>query len=294
MTRLTLTARQPFNFLSVVNSHGWGQLAPFRFDPETETLSYVYRFANGRVDELRLNAAPSGVEVGVKGRHSKAELGELRQAVTWMAGLDQDFGPFYAACRGEPKLARARTLARGRLLRCPTLFEDALKTLFTTNTLWAGTKNMSAKLTAAYGTPLEADPAQRAFPTPAQIAASSPAAIQETVRAGYRAPAVHQLAVRVASGELDLEAFKTSSLPTPKLRKELMKLNGFGPYAAANLLMLLGRHDFIPIDSLALSAVSVEWYRGRPVTAKHVERRFRKWGEHRGLAFWFWDWQADQ
>ena len=38
MMNLTLTARPPFNFLSVVNSHGWIQLAPFRFDENREML----------------------------------------------------------------------------------------------------------------------------------------------------------------------------------------------------------------------------------------------------------------
>ena len=111
---------------------------------------------------------------------------------------------------------------------------------------------------------------------------------------GYRAPAIHQLAVRVASGQLDLESLKGSDMPTLELRKELMRISGVGPYAAANLLMILGRHDFIPIDSSALAAVSYEWYKGGPVTAKEVEKKFAKWGEFKGLAFWFWDWKIDQ
>ncbi len=84
---------------------------------------------------------------------------------------------------------------------------------------------------------------------------------------------------------------KRSTLPTLELRKELLKINGVGPYAAANLLMILGRHDFIPIDSYALKMVSHEWYKGKPITAKEVEKRFEKWGEFKGLAYWFWDWK---
>jgi 3-methyladenine DNA glycosylase/8-oxoguanine DNA glycosylase len=104
----------------------------------------------------------------------------------------------------------------------------------------------------------------KSFPTPEAIAASNPEYIKEKIRVGYRAPAIHDLAVRVASGKYDLEALKTSALSTLELRKELMMLKGVGPYAAANLLMLLGRHDFIPIDSSALTVVSHEWYRGKP------------------------------
>jgi len=213
-----------------------------------------------------------------------------------MFGLDMDFSHFYAASRGEPKLMRVKKRALGRVLRSPTLFEDVVKTILTTNTLWTATRNMTRKLVDTYGSALsgaggEAPNRKRAFPSPESIAASSPEVLKEAVRVGYRAPAIHQLAVRVASGQLDLESLKSSTLPTLELRMVLMTINGVGPYAAANLLMILGRHDFIPIDSYALKMVSHEWYRGKPVTAKDVEKRFEKWGEFKGLAFWFWDWK---
>jgi 3-methyladenine DNA glycosylase/8-oxoguanine DNA glycosylase len=168
-----------------------------------------------------------------------------------------------------------------------------VKTILTTNTLWASTKNMTQKLTASFGSLLP-DTDKKAFPTPESIAASNSDFIKENIRVGYRAPALHQLAVRVASRELDLESLKTSSLPTLELRKELLKINGVGPYAAANLLLILGRSDFIPIDSWALKLVSHEWYKGKPITAREVEKRFEKWGEFKGLAFWFWDWKYNE
>jgi 3-methyladenine DNA glycosylase/8-oxoguanine DNA glycosylase len=131
----------------------------------------------------------------------------------------------------------------------------------------------------------------KAFPTPEAIAASSPDVLKEKIRVGYRAPAIYNLAVQVASGTFDLESLKTSELPTLELRKQLLTISGVGSYAAANLLLILGRSDFIPIDSWALKLVSHEWYRGIPITPKEVEKRFEKWGEFKGLAFWFWDWK---
>ncbi len=313
MSTLRLSARPPFNFLSAVNSHGWVQLAPMRFDEAGQALFYVDRLSNGRVHEYRIYAALGGVNVETTEKLDKSEQNEVREKVTWMLGLDMDFSAFYKAARKEPKLRAARKLARGRVLRSPTFFEDVLKTILTTNTLWAATKRMNLNLIAALGdasTSLTVRAAStggtpvrdgstgplpgtdlKAFPTPGRIAASGLEVLRETVRVGYRASAVHELAARVASGELDLESFKTSPLPTSELREELMKIKGVGPYAAANLLMILGRHDFIPIDSWALKIVSHEWYRGKPVTPKQVERRFAKWGEFKGLAFWFWDWK---
>jgi 3-methyladenine DNA glycosylase/8-oxoguanine DNA glycosylase len=286
---LNLSARPPFNFLSVVNSHGWIQLAPFRFDEARRALFYADHLANGRLVEYRISEAAKGIKVEAAGSFSRAERNEIGEKVTWMFGLDQDFTAFYGAARGEPKLDKTQKLARGRVLRSPTFFEDVLKTILTTNTLWAATRRMNLNLIATYGLPL-ADTDLKTFPLPDRIAESSSQVLREAVRVGYRAPAIHELAVQVVSGQLDIEAFKTSALPTLELRKELLKIRGVGPYAAANLLMILGRSDFIPVDSYAMKMVSHEWYRGNPVTPKQVEKKFKKWGEFKGLAFWFWDW----
>ena len=88
-------------------------------------------------------------------------------------------------------------------------------------------------------------------------------------------------------GALDLAL----ELPDDELAAILLSLPGVGPYAAANLLLILGRGDFIPVDSWALKLVSHEWYDGPPVTPRQVEEAFEAWGEFKGLAFWFWDWK---
>ena len=310
--KFTLPARKPFNFLSVINSHGWRQLAPFSYDENSNTLCYILQLANGRVIELRLHDGGEGVLVETE-KLDRSERQEAADKAAWMFGLDMDFSPFYNASRLEPKLRGAKKRALGRVLRSPTLFEDVIKTILTTNTLWAATRNMTLRLVNEFGEYLSsagraarndsegrtlvpgasAGAETKAFPTPEVIAASTPDEIKEYIRVGYRAPAIHELAVRVASGQFELESLKTSDLPTLELRKELLTINSVGPYAAANLLMILGRHDFIPIDSYALKLVSHEWYGGEPVTAKEIEKRFEKWGEFKGLAFWFWDWKYD-
>jgi len=287
-----LSARKPFRFLSVVKSHGWVQMAPFIFDEETTTLTYVDRLSNGRVLEYQILETTEGVKVKTE-KLTKAEQAEVAEHVTWILGLDMDFSAFYAAAQREPKLVQAEKMARGRMLRSPTLFEDVVKTILTTNTLWAATKRMNLNLIERLGPALDSDLEKRAFPNPAEIAASSPEVLKEAVRVGYRAPSIHELAVRVASGELDLESLKTSDLPTLELRKELLDIKGVGPYAAANLLMILGRSDFIPVDSWAIKLVSHEWYDGEPVTPKQVESHFEAWGEFKGLAYWFWDWKYE-
>lgn len=284
-----LPAYPPFNYMSVVDSHGWRQLAPYNFDETTSTLSYTDQLGTGRVVEYRFSQAEEGLRLETPPLTAR-EQREAREKAAWMFGLDMDFSRFYAAARREPRLRHARRQARGRVLRSPTLFEDVVKTILTTNTLWSATKRMNLNLINRFGAPA-AHGGTRAFPTPEAIAAGSPEILRETVRVGYRAPALHELAARAASGALDLETLKTSSLPTLELRRELMQIKGVGPYAAANLLLILGRSDFIPVDSWALKLVSHEWYEGAPIGPKEVEKAFESWGEYKGLAFWFWDWK---
>jgi len=133
------------------------------------------------------------------------------------------------------------------------------KTILTTNTTWAQTTAMAARLVGVLGTPLPEDPALRSFPAPDVVAANE-AALIANVRLGYRSAYVLSLARSIASGALDLEALRVSLLPTPDLRRELLRLPGVGPYAAATLLMILQRYDELAIDT-ALRA--------------HVRRKYR-------------------
>jgi 3-methyladenine DNA glycosylase/8-oxoguanine DNA glycosylase len=289
---LHLSARPPFSFAAVADSHGWRQLAPF--GGERDALTYVLRLRAGRVIELHLagagDQADRGVRILADGEFTAAAQAEIAAAVAWMCGLDQDLSAFYAAAAGEPKLAQAAAAGRGRILRSPTLFEDVIKTILTTNTTWGSTKRMAANIVGLFGEPLPTEPSRRAFPEPAQIAESDEHTLRNVARLGYRAPYVLDLAQRVAAGTLDLEALRTADLPTPELRKRLLALKGVGPYAVANLLMLLGRYDAIPIDSWALHQVSREWHGGAAIGPAEVEAAFARWGAWKGLAYWFWQW----
>ena len=287
---LTLSAHPPFSLPAVVRSHGWIQMPPFAQDESGGGFTYVGRLASGRVLAWRVDQAPGGVRVEVDGSLSDAEAAEIAGQVTWMLGLNQDLSGFYALARQEPKLAHVEAKAQGRILRSPTLFEDVVKTILTTNTAWGGTLRMAAALVSHLGDPLPVDLSRHAFPTPERLAASDETTLRSAAKLGYRAPYVLGLARAVASGDLDLELLKTTDLPTPELRKRLLSLKGVGDYAAANLLMLLGRYDYLPVDSWALKMVSHEWHNGEPVGRAEVEAAFDRWDAWRGLAYWFWDW----
>ena len=287
---LTLPTRPPFSLASVVRSHGWVQMAPYTIDDTSGGFDYIDHLPTGRVLRYQVRPDPDGVSVEIDDALTPAEQDEVISRLTWMMGLDQDFSEFYSLAEREPKLRNAAARAQGRILRSPTLFEDVIKTILTTNTLWAATIRMDRNLVSQFGAPLPGDTSQQAFPTAQQLAHTDEASLRAQTRLGYRAPYVLELARSVADGSLDLEALKDSGLGTPDLRKRLLSIKGIGDYAAANLLMLLGHYDYLPVDTWAVKVVSYEWFDGQPVGRKEVEAAFEQWGAYKGLAYWLWDW----
>lgn len=287
---IILPAHPPFSLPTVARSHGWVQLAPYTIDESSGGFDYIDQLPTGRVVRYQVREAPSGVQVAVDPDLDLAEEQQARTRLAWMLGLEQDFSEFYALAKAEPKLQKAAALAQGRILRSPTLFEDVLKTILTTNTLWAATIRMDRNLVVQFGEPLPTASSLYAFPTPERLAETDETTLRQQTRLGYRAPYVLGLAQTVALGSVDLEALKDPGMSTAELRKALLAIKGIGPYAAANLLMLLGHYDDLPVDSWALKVVSYEWYDGQPIGRKEVETAFEKWDAYKGLAYWMWDW----
>jgi 3-methyladenine DNA glycosylase/8-oxoguanine DNA glycosylase len=285
-----ITAKPPFDFQGVVESHGWASLAPFSMQESSGKLQYAAHLEGDLVVEIHMSDAFEGVLVETEPLGSGQEA-QIEAMVAWMLGTDQEFEAFYDLARDHPKLAQACKQGKGRFLRSASLFEDTVKTILTTNTSWAGTIRMVESLVRQYGEPLPQDPGKQAFPTPARLAAVEAAELAESARLGYRTPYVLELAWDVAEGKRDLERLKRSELPTNEIRQQLLSIKGVGAYSAASLLMLLGRYDFIPIDSWAYKLVSHEWYDGDPVGSEEVKNAFESWGPWKGLAYWFWDWE---
>src|SRR5205823_1795184 len=115
----------------------------------------------------------------------------LADAARHMLRLDADLSAFYEVARADPDLSWTVT-GSGRMLRSPTVFEDVLKTICTTNCAWSATVRMVGALVSNLG--VEAPDGRRAFPTPEAMAEASEAFYKKTVRAGYRGPYLRSLA----------------------------------------------------------------------------------------------------
>lgn len=292
-THCTLTAPPPFDFVSAATSHGWRDLAPTVWDGEQHMLQRVERLAGGRVVllEIRGSGTPATPALDVTIHHaaplSDAEQQEIQTAVGHMFRLDEDFSAFYVLCEEYGAPWTQLTVGKGRLLRSPTLFEDVVKTICTTNTTWSNTLRMVAALVAALGEPCEVDSSRRAFPTPAAIAAAPLEIFTREVRMGYRGEYIRLLGERVVSGTLDLEPLRDASRPAREVKRDLLAIKGVGPYAAHTLLMLLGRYGELAIDSELRTFMRRKYFDGRPPTDAEIRACYERWGAWKYLAAWF-------
>jgi len=184
------------------------------------------------------------------------------------------------------------------MLRSPTVFEDVIKTVCTTNCAWGATVRMVDALVSHLGDPAVGGdgPLTNAFPTPASMAEAPESFYREIVRAGYRGAYLIALSRSVAEGSLDIESFSSATiaaLPDEDLEAALLALPGVGPYAAAHIMMTLGRHSRLILDSWTRPKYARLLGRKQPVSDRQIERRFRPYGEYAGLAFWLYvtrDW----
>ena len=210
MTTLTLHPPPDFRFAPTVNSHGWRDLAPFRYDEAAGTLHYPLALGGGRIAALDIGRDGDAVRVTTPAALNDAEAEAVRAAVSRMLSFDHDLAPFYALCRAAPRYAWIERAGAGRMLVSPTVWEDLVKTLLTTNTTWRMTRSMVERVVTLSG--------DGTFPTPAQISAFTPAALDAQVRAGYRSAYLHTLATGIAAGAFDAEALRD-----PAFRAQLVE-----------------------------------------------------------------------
>jgi N-glycosylase/DNA lyase len=279
---------EPVDLWRTLASHGLAELPPNALDEEARTLETTLPLPGGRARTIRISAGRPGFAL-VEGRDIGArDAVLLAETVRHMLRLDADLSPFYDAAREDAELSWILA-GSGRMLRSPTVFEDVVKTICTTNCAWSATVRMVGALVSELG--IEAPDGRHAFPAPEAMAKVPKTFYKNAVRAGYRGPYLRKLAGDVAAGRLDLEALNDPALPDDEVAARLLALPGCGPYATAHMMMLLGRYSRLILDSWTRPKYAR--LRGRKASDTTIERRFRRYRDYAGLAFWLYltrDW----
>jgi 3-methyladenine DNA glycosylase/8-oxoguanine DNA glycosylase len=293
--RLAGPRGEPVDLWRTIVSHGVADLPPGRVDEEGRLYETTVPVAGARPRTIVIRArGRRRAIIEAHGPRLSASGGrKVIAVVRRMLNLDEDLSAFYDVAVGDPELSWAAAGA-GRMLRSATVFEDVVKTICTTNVAWSATVRMTRALVDNIGEE-SAGGHGRAFPTPAAMGAAPERFYRDVVRAGYRGAYLRSLATGVADGSIELESLRDLSsdeLADDEVERRLIALPGVGPYAAAHVMMLLGRHSRLILDSWTRPKYA-RLNGGRRAADRTIVRRFRGYGSHAGLAFWLYltrDW----
>ena len=292
--------REPVDLWRTLVSHGFAALPPLVLDEQTRTLELTLALDDGRARTVLVRAGKRGhAALSVAGRKpSAATTEQLVAAVAHVLRLDEDLSAFYDLVDGDPDLGWAAAGA-GRMLRSPTVFEDVVKTISTTNCAWSATERMVGALVEHLGAADDAT-GRHALPAAEAMAGADETFYREVVRAGYRGAYLRSLAASVADGDVELEGLAASASPDLSdevVAERLLALPGVGPYAAAHVMMLLGRYSRLILDSWTRPKYARLTNARKPPTDRTIERRFRRYRGYAGLAFWLYltrDWVGEE
>lgn len=297
-------------------SYGYFLLAPNAWDPQTQTLWRVLTLEStivrskaravlvgvsqflARRPNARRGRTCRGVPLKVvcRPRISRAQRHVVLAQLTRMLRLDESAMTIAAF---HSRDTRFRKGGQGRLIRSPTLFEDVVKTITSCNVQWPGTIAMNRQLCDCVGP--RVSKAVRVpglsvvagFPTARQLANARPAMLRSRCRVGYRDERIVAVAklfcTPPSKGGIDQSVLQSNTTPDDVLLATLLTLPGIGPYAAANIMQLLGRYHNVPLDSESLKhGREVLGFRGsKSSVLRQVKEHFAPFKEHAFRSYWF-------
>eukprot|EP01134_Creolimax_fragrantissima_P001459 CFRG1459T1 len=289
-----------------------------------------------------------GVEFSVL---NEAELKQVQAQVVRMLRLNEDMSGFHAV---HPE---AKSRGFGRMYRSPTVWEDCVKTITSSNMKWAGTVKMNALMCMHYGK-------KGSFPVPSEFPLD-PEELKVKCKVGYRAQRIIELAqlfqsppapstlptftytvngVTVQSPSKPKRSSIASKTDNNDMTKEEKKvrtalarahkkkhqqldnlskvmtmlladdptvvvpdsqdafllvksLNGFGDFAASNVMQLLGYYNHVPADSETVRLfrehhikelrVNTQGTKNYDNLFAHVRAHYNKYDPYQFLFYWF-------
>lgn len=291
MPTLSITPPTDYLLKRDVCSYGYFILRPNHWDTDSHTLTRTLDIDRAPLNIAITQPADSpGARLSVRtDRTLTNDQRKLARAqITRMlhitgAGSTESIRAFH---KTDP---RFRQSGRGRLFRSPTLFEDIIKTVTSCNVAWPSTITMNRRLCEVINP---------AFPRPTQLARRKPHTLRARCRVGYRDQRIVDLA-KLANQRTSIihpsneHNLTDPAVPDEHVLKQLVTLPGIGPYAAANILQLLGRYEHLPVDTEThRHAKTVLGYTGTTSQLnKQIDAHYQPFGTHRFRSYWFelWD-----
>jgi len=265
----------PVEFRSILLSHGWHSLEPFRVDLSSPRIAIPFDlpFGRGIVDirtekDLCLMSVVSG------------DLNSCRHVASSVLSLNRNVSELRSQATG--KWRWLSELNMGRFLRFPSLFEDCCKALFATNTQFTRTVTMSAAATS-FGDDVGG---MKAFPSPERLLGLRDAEIRANIGCGFRTRYLRALCERaVAKADVYLcDGWR--KMTARELRSELSGLLGFGPSSVDYVLRIYIQNNRYHFDSWVISRCCKMFGVGANDVDPFVRSRYQRFGDWGGTVMW--------
>lgn len=278
-SRASFKCPEFYDLRMTCHTHGWKNLAPFSWDSSEGEIRFSVSI-DGQPIDIKASQARAIIKATLISNHklSVKQNEELTAIIKRCLSLEVDTSDLLKiADKIGPQYVPLIERGAGRLLRSPTLWEDAAKTLFTTNCSWTLTKkicNYACSKNLSEPTPLGFFP----FPLAERIAKYSSNEIREFLPIGYRSRFLKLLAKKFAEDPTynQLE----NKIYDYKVADNIVRhIKGFADYATAHLLLLAGYYNEVPIDTVVTSYLKKNHRVRKPKS--FIDRQYRKWGKYK-------------
>jgi 3-methyladenine DNA glycosylase/8-oxoguanine DNA glycosylase len=265
----------------VLHSHGWINLAPAEL--VDRGFRYSLEVVGGCSATVTVIQKDKVFQVQSDRTLSPRRNHSLTLILNHMLSLDFPLDEFVCLCRArnERVLLKLAKCGWGRMFRSPTYWEDAVKTLCTTNASWGYTQQMCQRLCNELGVPTPSG--LKTFPSPSSVLDAGEAFLKGKVGIGYRSKSLLLLAQRALSGNVPWLLDPSLLVRSSDAETEITSWHGFGKYATRHLLVLMGFHDYLPVDREVGLHLGVR--KAGEQTKDLDANHFEDWGKFRFTAY---------
>ncbi|MBL4590968.1 MAG: hypothetical protein JKY96_03305 [Phycisphaerales bacterium] len=290
-SRLKIQTPSDFNLARDVCSYGYFLLAPNRWDVESQSFSRVLELIDGP-SSCAMDQQPDGsVRAKFDRRLSREEQFIARKQIIRMFSLDVDTKTIRAFHKVDPRWEKS---GRGRVFRSPDVFEDVIKTVTSCNVTWPSTINMNRRLCQVCGRKSESG--FRGFPSAKKLARTRLGTLRGRCRVGYRDQRIIDLAKLFTKGAVNPAWLEDPNNSDDDVFAFLLTLPGIGPYAAGNIMQLLGRYSRLALDteSLRHGKAVLKMTGTDNAIMKQLASHYDQFGDHKFRSYWFELWEFYQ
>jgi hypothetical protein len=264
----------------ILNIHGWSFLYPAIIN--NNSLTYSTLLHSEIPITFTIREGHNRIIIDYDCLLSEMHLTLLKNVISRMLSVDFPMSTLINLCKKNKNASYLRLAHQGwgRLLRSPSAWEDAIKTLFTTNASWGYTKLMCRNLCSSIGKMTKSG--FYTFPNCRSIIHKGEGYLSKHANIGYRSRYLILLS-KYACTRNGKWLFSENSYFNDDINSELNNLVGFGDYARTHLKVLLGDYSNLPIDR------EVSEYLGKRIKGERHKyfnsRRYNKWEDFQFIAY---------